>query len=60
MQERLFTSKEVEAMCSQAYMRGMVMQYNVSHQEEPMKITDDSFIEWVKKLIKECPINKFK
>jgi len=59
MQERLFTDKEVEAMCSQAYMRGMMVQYNAANQNEPMKVSKDSFSEWVKKLIKECPFNKF-
>ena len=54
----MFNEKEVEAMCSQSYMRGMSVQYG-SMTKKKMK-TPMVFIEWVKKLIAECPVNKFK
>ena len=56
--ERTFTKKEVEAMCIQSYMRGMMIQYNVMAKKntKPPKV----FVEWVKELIDTCPINKFK
>jgi hypothetical protein len=55
--ERTFTKKEVEAMCSQSYMRGMMVQYETqTKKQKPRKV----FVEWVKQLIDECPVNKFK
>jgi hypothetical protein len=54
---RMFTEKEVEAMCSQSYMRGMSIQHDTmtnKRMKPPMV-----FVEWVKKLIAECPVNKF-
>jgi len=53
--ERTFNSKEVEAMCTQSYMRGMMVQYD-AQTKKPRKV----FAEWVKQLIDECPVNKFK
>lgn len=56
--ERTFNKKEVEKMCSQSYMRGMMIQYESQSKikrRKPKKI----FNEWVKELIDKCPINKF-
>lgn len=56
--ERTYTRKEVEEMCKQSYMRGMMIQYNATTVKKikPPKV----FVEWVKELIDECPMNKFK
>lgn len=56
--ERTFNKKEVEAMCSQSYMRGMSIQHSTmtNKKMKPPKV----FVEWVKELIDECPVNKFK
>ena len=56
--ERTFNKKEVEAMCLQSYMRGMSIQHDsmTKKKMEPPKV----FAEWVKQLIDECPIGKFK
>lgn len=55
--ERTFNRKEVEKMCSQSYMRGMMIQYEAqteTKKRKPRKV----FVEWVKQLIDECPVNK--
>ena len=55
--ERTFNKKEVEEMCTQSYMRGMMVQYGTQTKtRKPRKV----FVEWVKQLIDECPVNKFK
>lgn len=56
--ERLFNKAEVEAMCSQSYMRGMSIQHDTMTKKrfKPQKV----FSVWVKELIETCPINKFK
>jgi len=57
--ERTFNRKEVEEMCKQSYMRGMMIQNETQSQmkkRKPRKV----FVEWVNQLIDECPINKFK
>ena len=58
MEERLFTKAEVQEMCSRSYMRGMSIQHNTMTKKniKPPKV----FSEWVKDLIDNCPINKFK
>ena len=56
--ERTFNRKEVEEMCKHSYMRGMSIQHDsmTKKKMKPPKV----FAEWVKQLIDECPINKFK
>ena len=56
--ERTFTKAEVEEMCLRSYMRGMSIQHDTMTKKrmKPPKV----FAEWVKQLIDECPINKFK
>ena len=58
--ERTFTKKEVEAMCSQSYMRGMMIQYeagtNSNKSRKPRKV----FNQWLQELIQELPVDKFK
>jgi hypothetical protein len=56
--ERTFNRKEVEEMCKHSYMRGMSIQHDTMTKKKmkPPKV----FAEWVKQLIDECPINKFK
>ena len=56
--ERTYNKKEVEAMCLQSYMRGMSIQHDsmTKKKMKPPKV----FNEWVKDLIEQCPINKFK
>lgn len=55
--ERTFNKKEVEEMCNQSYMRGMMIQYESQlKRKRPRKV----FSKWVKELIDECPVNKFK
>ena len=55
--ERTFSKEEVEEMCTQSYMRGMMVQYESQiKKQKPRKV----FVEWVKELIDTCPINKFK
>ena len=56
--ERTYNKKEVEAMCRQSYMRGMSIQHDsmTKKKMKPSKV----FNEWVKDLIEQCPINKFK
>jgi hypothetical protein len=56
--ERTFNRKEVEAMCSQSYMRGSMTQYQTMSKEKVKK--RKPFVEWVKQLIDECPVGKFK
>ncbi len=57
--ERMFNEKEVEAMCSQSYMRGMSIQHDVMATNKKAK-NPTVFTKWVKQLINECPIGKFK
>ena len=56
--ERTFNRKEVEEMCKQSYMRGMSIQHDTMTKKKmkPPKV----FVEWVKQLIDECPVGKFK
>jgi hypothetical protein len=54
---RMFNEKEVEAMCSQSYMRGSMTQYQTMSKAKVKK--RKPFVEWVKQLIAECPVNKF-
>ena len=56
--ERTFNKKEVEEMCKQSYMRGMSIQHDtmIKKKMKPLKV----FTEWVKQLIDECPVGKFK
>ncbi len=56
--ERTFNKKEVEEMCKRSYMRGMSIQHDTMTKKKmkPPKV----FVEWVKQLIDECPVNKFK
>lgn len=56
--ERTYNKKEVEAMCLQSYMRGMSIQHDsmTKNKMKPLRV----FNEWVKDLIEQCPINKFK
>ena len=56
--ERTFNRKEVEEMCKRAYLRGMSIQHDAMTKKKmtPPKV----FVEWLKELIDECPINKFK
>lgn len=54
--ERTFSKEEVEKMCTQSYMRGMMVQQETqTKKQKPRKV----FVEWVKELIDTCPINKF-
>jgi hypothetical protein len=53
----MFNEKEVEAMCSQSYMRGSMTQYQTMSKAKVKK--RKPFVEWVKQLIAECPVNKF-
>jgi hypothetical protein len=55
--ERTFNRKEVEEMCKQSYMRGMSIQHDTMTKK---KMKPKAFVEWVKQLIDECPVNKFK
>lgn len=57
--ERTFNKKEVEEMCNQSYMRGMMIQYE-SQLKRKRKRPRKVFSKWVKELIDECPVNKFK
>ena len=52
----MFNEKEVEAMCGEYFMRGSMTQ--AMEKEKGKKIKP--FSEWVKQLIAECPVNKFK
>lgn len=56
--ERTFNKKEVEEMCLRSYLRGMSIQYDTMTKKR-MKPTK-AFVEWVKQLIDECPVGKFK
>jgi hypothetical protein len=52
--ERTFTKKEVEAMCTQSYMRGMMIQHQgqATSAKKPRKV----FVQWLQELIQELPI----
>lgn len=52
--ERTFTKKEVEAMCTQSYMRGMMIQHQgqTTSAKKPRKV----FAQWLQELIQELPI----
>jgi len=55
--EKTFTQKEVEAMCTQSYMRGMMIQYEAgTNSKKPRKV----FNQWLQELIQELPVGKFK
>lgn len=55
MATRVYTEKEIEAMCLQSYMRGMSIQHDTMKGK---KFIPKPFTEWVKDLIKNCPIIK--
>ena len=57
--ERMFSREEVENMCSESYMRGMMVQYE-SNQSNKTRKPIKVFVEWLKELIDTCPTNKFK
>lgn len=57
--ERTFNSEEVKEMCSQSYMRGMMIQYEGQSKTKKLK-PRKVFNEWVKDLINECPFIKVK
>jgi hypothetical protein len=52
--EKTFTKKEVEAMCRQSYMRGMMIQHQgqVTSNKKPRKV----FNQWLQELIEQLPI----
>lgn len=52
--EKTFTKKEVEAMCRQSYMRGMMIQHGESSNKKPRKV----FNQWLQELIEQLPILK--
>ena len=55
--EKTFTQKEVEAMCTQSYMRGMMIQYEAgTNSKKPRKV----FNQWLQELIQELTVGKFK
>jgi hypothetical protein len=57
--KRTFNEKEVEAMCTQSYMRGMMVQYENQTKVKKTK-SRKVFVDWIKQIIDECPVNKFK
>jgi hypothetical protein len=56
--ERTFNRKEVEEMCRQSYIRGMMIQHGVTKKK--IKPPPKVFVEWLKQLIDECPVDNEK
>jgi len=56
--DRTFNRKEVEEMCFRSYLIGVGIQYDTltKTRKKPTKV----FVEWVKQLINEYPVGKFK
>jgi hypothetical protein len=57
--ERMYSREEVEKMCSESYMRGMMVQYESTQSNKnrkPIKV----FVEWLKELIDTCSVKKLK
>ena len=55
----MYNREEVEKMCSESYMRGMMVQYESTQSNKnrkPRKV----FVEWLKELIDTCPVKKEK